>query len=118
MESRRFRVLIAIGGDSLRGFAVLLENEGHLVETATSRTELVARLRHLEFDLVVMDAELNGEPTSSVAEALNRSHAAYVVCRDDGTEVVQRSGLRTLQPTNFTPSSLSLMIWKLQRRFH
>lgn len=75
MDLSRFRVLVAKDSPALRDFAQPLEAAGHLVETATSLPELLARLRHMQFDIVVMDVELRGETTASGPSDIENSRA-------------------------------------------
>jgi hypothetical protein len=79
MSNLRTRIVVV--STRHRSTAKALARDGHLVEIATSATEAIARLRHLQFDLAIVEDILGGDSANPVTDELDRKSIPYIVWR-------------------------------------
>lgn len=66
-------------GDIRHLFAAELEEEGHRVVTCSNRSEAMAQLRHQDFDLVILDIQLDQESGLELLQQIARERESLPV---------------------------------------
>jgi hypothetical protein len=115
MDAKRVRVLLAMQFPEAREFASALQEAGHHAEIATSSTEAIARLRHLEFDVVVVHSEQNSDFSMGLQRAAQAARIPHVVFSSNTLETVNQRGFHSDLRPPLTPRMLVTMLWSLVR---
>lgn len=102
MDIDRLRVLVVEDEPLIMTeIALLLEEAGYRVDTASSVQGALSRLAQTRFDAVVLDVELREAIAGDVAEALVRMGTPYAVCSGhvpDGTSIWRAAAAHISKP--------------------